>query len=242
MSTLSYAQLEGLWLNTAKGTRYATKNWAALMAAIAEAESGGNTDATNPTDNGGTQTSWGLWQISLGNHQPPAANWADPAVNAQLALGKLQDQGLGAWGTYDSGAYKAYINGATTPDPSVPGNPNARLAANVTANVSDCLYGFSVIPGGAGGLIGGLLGDIFGGGNVGQICFLTRSQMRGAVGVTLIAGGAAVMAMGLGLAFYEVGSHSRLGGVALGLASRGVLAGFAKQPPPRPAKKGTSTP
>jgi len=247
MGKLSYAQLEGLWLNTAKGTKYATRAWAALMAAIAEAESGGNPDATNPTDNNGTQTSWGLWQISLGNHVAPAANWADPAVNAQLALGKLQGQGLGAWGTYTSGAYKAYMNGATTPDPSVPGNPAALTDKAQAASGSDCLYGNTGIPGTS------IFNDLFGGGNIGQFCLLTRSQLRGMVGVALVAGGVAVMGLGLGLAFYEIGSHSKIGAVALSLASRGVVRGFTPKAPPagkpaprrkqggKPAEEGSST-
>jgi len=99
MATLTYAQLEQVWLQAAQGTKYNTQAWAALMAAIAEAESSGRTDATNPTDNGGAQTSWGLWQISLGNHNAPSPQWADPVTNAKLAIGKLNSQGLGAWGT-----------------------------------------------------------------------------------------------------------------------------------------------
>src|SRR5271170_712941 len=78
MAVLSYAQLKSVWLSAAKGTQYGTNAWASLMAAIAEAESGGNPAITNPNDNGGTQTSWGLWQISLGNHDEPSPNWNNP--------------------------------------------------------------------------------------------------------------------------------------------------------------------
>lgn len=200
MSSLTYAQLEGLWLQVAKGTKYGTKAWAALMAAIAEAESGGNPNATNPADNGGRQTSWGLWQISLGNHQAPSPAWADPATNAQLALGKLQDQGLDAWGTYTSGAYRAYLSGSTTPDANVPGNTAALTAEQAAGNASDCLYGFGGIPGTS------LLPDLLGGsGNVGAICLLSRSQARAIAGGMLVAIGLPVMGLGLGLVFYEVG-------------------------------------
>jgi hypothetical protein len=83
------------------------------MAAIALAESGGNPNATNPTDNGGTQTSWGLWQISNGTHGQPANNILSPAVNAQQAVAKYKQQGLGAWGTYTSGAYKQFFSSKT---------------------------------------------------------------------------------------------------------------------------------
>lgn len=120
-ANLSYAQLEGVWDQAAAGTPYAGTNaspvpgatWDELMAAIAEAESRGNQTAENTTDNSGKQTSWGLWQISLGNHNAPAPNWSDPVENADLAIGKLQSQGLGAWGTYDTGAYKSFLSTST---------------------------------------------------------------------------------------------------------------------------------
>jgi Lysozyme like domain len=98
---LSFAQLEGLWLQA--GGAYQV---APVMAAIALAESGGRPTATNLTDNGGTQSSFGLWQISTGTHNPPNPNWSNPLTNAQLAVTKYNSQGLNAWGTYTSGAYK----------------------------------------------------------------------------------------------------------------------------------------
>jgi Lysozyme like domain len=200
MSNLSYAQLEGLWMTTAAGTKYGTKAWAALMAAIAEAESGGNPDETNPDDNYGKQTSWGLWQISLGNHQPPSPNWADPATNAQLALAKLQTQGLDAWGTYTSGAYKAYINGSTTPDTNVPGNPAALTAEVTAAGASDCLYGLPGIPGTS--WISDLTGS---GGNVGQVCIITKSEARGWIGAGLMVMGSVFLLVGARLALSAIG-------------------------------------
>lgn len=146
MTTLSYAQLEQVWLQASNGTKYHTQAWAALMAAIAEAESSGRTDATNPTDNGGRQTSWGLWQISTGTHAEPSPNWADPATNAQLAIQKLNTQGLGAWGTYTSGKYKQFLQG------NVPPGTGALPSATLT--------GFNPNPGNSGGLIGGIVGSI----------------------------------------------------------------------------------
>lgn len=109
--TLSYGQLEELWIQ-AGGPRAV----APLMAAIAMAESGGNRLANNYTDNGGTQTSWGLWQISNGTHQWPGG--ADPnnaMANAKYAVAKYRTQGLGAWGTYTSGAYRQYYRGSVPP-------------------------------------------------------------------------------------------------------------------------------
>ena len=85
---------------------------APMMAAIALAESGGNPTALNANDTngqGGTQSSYGLWQISNGTHAAPSANWSDPVTNAQLAVQKLSSQGLGAWGTYTSGRYMNYL-------------------------------------------------------------------------------------------------------------------------------------
>lgn len=101
---LSNAQLEGLWLAAGGAPELAEK-----MAAIALAESGGNPNALNPTDNNGTQTSWGLWQISNGTHSQPVLNILDPLVNAQAAVNKVASQGLSVWGTYDSGAYLRYL-------------------------------------------------------------------------------------------------------------------------------------
>ena len=110
MANLTYAQLEGLWIQ-AGGPR----SLAPLMAAIAMAESSGNPTALNATDNYGRQSSFGLWHISNGTHAPPASNWANPLENAKLAVGKYRSQGLGAWGTYDSGAYKQYLQGNVPP-------------------------------------------------------------------------------------------------------------------------------
>lgn len=109
MTTLSYSQLEALWKKAGGNPVMAP-----LMAAIAEAESSGNPNATNPTDNNGTQTSWGLWQISNGTHAQPAPNILNPLVNAEQAVAKYHSQGLGAWGTYTSGAYKKYLGGSGT--------------------------------------------------------------------------------------------------------------------------------
>lgn len=106
MADYTYSQLEGLWIQ-AGGSR----SLAPLMAAIALAESSGNPAATNPTDNGGRQTSWGLWQISDGTHSQPVAGILDPLTNAKAAVAKYNSQGLGAWGTYTSGAYRQYYQG-----------------------------------------------------------------------------------------------------------------------------------
>ena len=124
-SQLTYGQLEELWIK-AGGSRAL----APLMAAIAEAESAGNPNATNPTDNGGTQTSWGLWQISDGTHGEPVQGILDPLVNAKAAVAKYKSQGLSAWGTYDTGAYKRYYQGKVPPGQLPAGGRDFVIAGN----------------------------------------------------------------------------------------------------------------
>jgi Lysozyme like domain len=186
MANLSYAQLKGVWLQAAAGTKYATNAWASLMAAIAEAESGGNPGATNPTDNNGTQTSWGLWQISNGTHAAPAGNWADPVVNAKLAIGKLNGQGLSAWGTYDSGAYQAYLSDKTAADVAGITGPSAVDTAELTSATtakSDCLWP----P--AGRLSLGPVG-------VNVPCLLSKSEARAVIGAFLLITGGWIFGLG----------------------------------------------
>lgn len=87
-----------------------------VMAAIAMAESSGNTNAHNPV---GLDNSYGLWQINmLGNMGPVRrrqlgisnnSQLFDPAVNAKAAAMILRQQGLSAWSTYTNGAYKKYL-------------------------------------------------------------------------------------------------------------------------------------
>lgn len=122
MALLSYAQLERLWIGAG-----GSKLLAPLMAAIALAESGelvngvwySNSDALNPNDNGGTQTSVGPWQVSNGTHQYPPA-WLTPEGNAREAVNKLETQGITAWGTYTSGAYRKFLRGKVPPDIGTP--------------------------------------------------------------------------------------------------------------------------
>ena len=101
-----------------------------LMAAIAMAESGGNPAARNPSG------ASGLWQI-LG--LPFPGNPFDPLTNARMAVSKYESQGLGAWVTYTSGAYRQfYDNGGWL-------HPGATLAVNNTGKPE------RVLPPGQGG-------------------------------------------------------------------------------------------
>ena len=100
---IPYSGLEGLW-DSAGGP----PNLAPLMAAIAMAESGGRNvkQAGQPF----ATTGWGLWQITPGGPQ-----YLDPATNAAEAVSKYRSQGLRAWTTYTSGAYRQFMHGNVPP-------------------------------------------------------------------------------------------------------------------------------
>jgi hypothetical protein len=187
----TYAQLEGLWINAG-----GSSSLAPTMAAIAEAESGGCSTAYNSS--GAT----GLWQI-LGAVDPAdQANLTDPATNAKEAVLKYKDQGLGAWVTYTSGAYKAFMNGSTTPDTSV------STAAATTAssfNAAACLVTMpNLDPASSLPLIGGLFPNT-------ASCLVSKTEARAIIGAGIIAAG--VMVMGAGLLILA----------AYGLGKSGVL-------------------
>jgi hypothetical protein len=160
MASLSFAQLQSTWLQASQGSGYHSKAWAVLMAAIAEAESSGRPDAVNLYDNNGTQSSFGLWQISNGTHAPPAADWANPVANARLAIGKLESQGLGAWGTYTSGAYKSFLNGVPSSSlPTAAGSGSGGAAGgSATTGAANTAQLTSFNPGDLLGPLGGLFG------------------------------------------------------------------------------------
>lgn len=81
MTVETYAQLEGLWIKAG-----GNKGMAPVMAAIGEVESGGRTDALNPS--GAT----GIWQLEwplYANIVPGATSQAaleDPLTNARAAV------------------------------------------------------------------------------------------------------------------------------------------------------------
>lgn len=182
MATLTYSQLEGAWIKAG-----GSSSLAPLMAAIALAESGGRTDALNPTDNGGRQSSFGLWQISTGTHTPPASNWQDPVVNARLAVGKYKTQGLSAWGTYTSGAYKRFLANGVPPSSNV-GSGGALadggtisaipVAGPVASDVDPTCAWHVKLP------------------LIGETCMAHKTQVRAGLAVLVIGMGAAVTLIG----------------------------------------------
>lgn len=153
MTIFSYGQLEQLWIQAG-----GPKALAPLMAAIAMAESGGNSAAMNYTDNGGTQTSVSLWQISNGTHSFPQS-WTTPLGNARAAVAKYQSQGLSAWGTYDSGAYQKYYKSGVSPSSLPQGGGGAGTGAVTTSalgSIGSNIFGYIL-----GGLGLGSIGDLF---------------------------------------------------------------------------------
>lgn len=145
MTTYTYSQLEGLWIQ-AGGPRWR----APLMAAIAMAESGGQSDARNPS--GAT----GLWQILGAVNPQDQSRLTNPSVNAHEAVLKYRSQGLGAWATYTSGAYKKFLRG-NPPPPTGPGPGPVTTSSpisgilNFFTNPGDLLQRFGLV------IFGGLL-------------------------------------------------------------------------------------
>lgn len=217
-TTYSYAQLESIWKQAATGTKYDTDWYAALMAAIAEAESSGDPNSLNATDNGGTQSSFGLWQISTGSHTPPAANWADPVENAKLAIGKLQTQGLSAWGTYDSGAYKKYLSYGTSPDNSwTKGYNGATNGGQGIAGVGGA--------GSSGSTTDTCLMNINYG--IGSVCLMSKTNARAMVGGLLMVGSLMLFTVS-GIVLVSAGFRRAAPAVgALAKGPVGMLAGAA---------------
>lgn len=91
---LTPAQVGALWLEAGGPASAET-----AMECIANAESGDNPSLNNYTDNGGTQTSWGLFQVSNGTHSMPVPDIDNPLVNAGQAVAKYRASGFAPWTT-----------------------------------------------------------------------------------------------------------------------------------------------
>jgi len=186
----TYAGLEGLWVN-AGGKR----SLAPTMAAIAEAESGGCSTAYNAS--GAT----GLWQI-LGAVDPgDQSKLTDPAINAKEAVLKWQTQGLTAWTTYTSGAYKSHLRDGVPPDLKTTGG-GGKTATLTAAGANTCLFGvpnfdpLSSLP-----LIGGLAPNT-------SFCVVSKSEARAVVGAGILLLGTGFLLVGaLVLAAYGLKSE-----------------------------------
>lgn len=86
---------------------------AGVMAAIALAESGGRINANNAGLNSDGSVDYGLWQINSVHGFDTQRLTSDPLYNARMAYKVYKEQGLHAWTTFTSGAYKQYLNGTT---------------------------------------------------------------------------------------------------------------------------------
>lgn len=203
---LSYQALKSLWI-AAGGAA----NKADTMAAIAIAESGGRPSAKNTTP---PDYSIGLWQINYyGSLLPgrtkefgsPASLQASPTAQARAAVAIERQQGLAAWSTYTSGAYKKYLNGADYSGSSTDtsGGATTGTDASTTATAASykddpkCLFGLD-LP-----VIGG-------------VCVLTKGQGRALLGAFLITAGGIITAGGLIIL------------TAYGLKATGAAQGIAK--------------
>jgi hypothetical protein len=173
MTVYTYAQLEQLWINNG-GSRAK----APLAAAIAEAESSGRSDVTSPNPDGGTNV--GPWQLdTLGKGSGhTVAQLQDPNTNAAVAVsGSSNGTDWSAWETYVNGAYKKFMNGATSPDPNVPGGSGGS-ATLTAASGSDCLIGPFPHT---------------------SWCLLNKGQGRALIGGSMLVAGGLIMAVGLAL-------------------------------------------
>lgn len=123
----NYAQLMGIW-QQAGGNPHA----AAMAAAIAMAESGGNSAAYGVNHNGSTDR--GLWQI---NSIHGAQSTFDIMGNARAAVA-ISSNGTNwrPWTTYNTGAYRQYLQGNVPAATNVPIN-GTNAAANQPAPTND---------------------------------------------------------------------------------------------------------
>jgi hypothetical protein len=146
VTTYTYGQLETLW-EQAGGSA----SLAPTMAAIALAESGGNSAAYNPSGASGP------WQVEIpANSQyvpGGASNVFNGPDNAAAAVAIEKAQGLSAWTTYTSGAYKQFLSGA------------APATTSTTASAATSSSGGSLWPSGVTGFFTDLdkaLGGVWG--------------------------------------------------------------------------------
>jgi hypothetical protein len=127
--TLSYANIEGFWID-AGGPTHSSGSFtdAQIAAAITGAESsflpGNIQQGVDYCGAGADRAGWGLWQITCGNSVPQyGSNFQllDPWNNAEAAVNKCQaDVQAGfncfaPWSTYTSGAYASYLQ-STAPN------------------------------------------------------------------------------------------------------------------------------
>lgn len=219
----TYAQLEGIWIQ-AGGNPTA----APTAAAIAMAESGGNSQATDNDSNGSVDR--GLWQI---NSVHGAQSTYDVMGNARAAVA-ISNNGSNwsPWVTYSTGAYRRYLQSSVAPDMSVPINAT-NAAANQPGSAQEviswggifdagqCLLNpFNCNVGGAAGGVSSMIASNIVKGIVGAILNPLIQIMAGILGITA---GGALMLLGLFMMIQSSETGRKLTG--MGLTGAGMATG-----------------
>lgn len=194
-STYSFSQIQQLWLNNGGDPRYAS-----IMAAIAEAESGGQTNVLNNTPATGDY-SVGLWQINYyGNllngrtaeFGSPESLAADPNAQAKAAItlqtanpGLTDWQGDAAWKQWQADGSPVPWSvppGMTGGGGSGPGNTDTLTSATTSGGsstgCSGCAVGLPSVLGIGGG------------------CLISHCNLKALKGGLLIIGGGAIFTVG----------------------------------------------
>lgn len=132
MARLTNPQLQQLWINNGGNP---TK--APMAAAISQAESGGDTTATNHNTNGTIDR--GAWQI---NSVHGALSTYDENANAKAAI-SISGNGTnwGPWTTFTTGAFKQFLSGAATA--TVPASTTTSPSTSSTDPNNWSLFGHS---------------------------------------------------------------------------------------------------
>jgi Lysozyme like domain len=206
VTVYTYAQLEQLWINNGGSTATAP-----LAAAIAEAESSGNSTATSANPDGGTNV--GLWQLDTNGKGSglTVAQLQDPNVNAAAAVtGSSGGTDWSAWETYVNGAYTQFLSNSTPP--SSAGVPASTAAASTAAAVT-VVPGTCVVPYPTLNLVVT---------TVGGGCILSKSEARAVIGGFCLAAGGLIILPGLivlvAAGFRATGAASALSAAAGPLA------------------------
>ena len=223
MAQLNYQQVQDLWIRNG-----GDPGWAPLMAGIAYAESGWQTDALNPNSNT-LDYSVGLWQINYyGNlREPRTARYgspeqlaADPNRQAIAAVDLFGDNGAGLGNWTNDATWVKWVQAGRPQKPSADtvqqwiNAPNLPAGAIVAGQSSG-----SFNAGATGGCSAGSSGvDIPFAGKVG-----TKCQLKALTGGLLVAGGVSLMVTGVIL----VAMQTNVGKSVAGVASNVVPGGSA---------------
>lgn len=152
---------------------------ATIAVAVALAESGGDTAATNTNTNGTVDR--GLWQINSVHRQFDAGRLSDPRYNASAAFQLYAARGrtFKDWVTYNKGTYKQFLPRAMKADHTAGGGTSVG-AGGVTVGTG----GASVDPAAAVKTLAGLDG-------------IGRQVLVAGIALVLTLAAAALVAMGL---------------------------------------------